>query len=61
MIFGETVCINVDMFVWLASSRHSCKVVEGSEVVDAIEAVGADNMDGKPTVPVVIVGCGVLA
>ena len=39
----------------------SChQVVEGNEVLDLIEAAGADNMDGKPTVPVVIVGCGVL-
>ena len=37
------------------------QVVEGSEVIDLIEAAGADNMDGKPTVSVVIASCGVLA
>ena len=34
------------------------KVVEGMEVVKAIEAVGTSN--GKPTKPVMVADCGVL-
>eukprot|EP00035_Acanthoeca_spectabilis_P014055 m.266499 g.266499 ORF g.266499 m.266499 type:complete len:253 (-) comp16036_c0_seq30:338-1096(-) len=36
------------------------EIVEGLEVVDAIEAAGTEDTEGKPTVPVIIVGSGVL-
>jgi len=36
------------------------EIVEGMEVLDAIEAAGADDADGKPTVAVIIAGSGVL-
>lgn len=36
------------------------EIVEGMDVVDAIEAAGTEDTEGKPTVPVIIVGSGVL-
>lgn len=35
------------------------EVIEGMEVLDVIEAAGTEDMEGKPAVPVIIVGSGV--
>ena len=36
------------------------RIIEGHEVLDALEAAGAADQDGKPTTSVVIRACGVL-